>query len=62
MSTEVYAVTLPSGASVYVAAKSKAAAKKFAIKDVDVRRLSGSEVIALNEAGKAIGSAESDEQ
>lgn len=56
MSNEVYEVTVAdNGPVIRVAAKSKAAAKKFALSGVQVRRLSGAEVIALNEAGIAIG-------
>lgn len=58
MSNEVYEVTVAENVpGVRVAAKSKAAAKKYALSNVQVRRLSGTEVIALHEAGLAIGTA-----
>lgn len=59
MSNEVYEVIVTDGAiPVRVSAKSKAAAKKFALANVQVRRMSGAEVIAAKEQGLAIAQAE----
>lgn len=55
----IYTVTLPDNRTVmHVEAKSAHEAKRVALEGLEVKRLNGSEILALNRNGYAIVSAE----